>query len=279
MSILVTGATGAIGRLIVAQLHLQGHRVRALSREPSKARLPEGVEVKQGSLSTGELARGALDGVRAVFLFPAEGGVDGFLKQAITAGVEHLVVLSSLAAAQEHARDLRSMSARHHLAIEDSARRSGLETTVLRPGTFANNLLAWAHSIKAAGLVAGPYPRSAQAPIHEADIADVAVAALTGSALRGQTLPMTGPEALAREAQLATIGRALGRALTFHETSPETFASSMERFMSPDIVRMLLDYWSDTSTTPDVVRPVDALTGHPGRTLARWAEDHVTDFR
>lgn len=104
-------------------------------------------------------------------------------------------------------------------------------------------------------------------------------AALMREGHRGATYPLTGPQALTKVEQLQTIGRALGRELKFEECTPESFAVMMGRFMEPAIISMLLDYWSDTVATPDVVRSVEALNGKPGKTLARWAEEHAADFR
>lgn len=278
--VLVTGATGAVGRHLVARLLEAGVPVRALSRQPATAELPPGVEVVQGDLARGELAAGALEGVRQVFVFPAQPGVAAFCAKLAAAGVEHAVVLSSLAAAQEHARDRRSMSATHHLAVEQAVRESGVpQVTVLRPGTFANNLRAWSQPIRAGAPIDLAFPQSAQAPIHEADVAAVAAAVLLDATHRGQTLAMTGPRALTRVEQLETIGRAIGRTIAHREVSAEHFAASMSRFMPPALLTMLVDYWSDTVGAPDVVRPaVEQVCGVPARPLAQWAADHVRDF-
>jgi len=280
MTYLVTGATGAIGRHVVDLLLENGASVRALTRNPERADLPGGVELVAGDLTaTDALPAKTFADVRAAFLFPAEGGIAPFVAQAAEAGVEHLVALSSLAAAEEHARDIGSASNVHHRAVEDAVTASGVEWTLLRPGTFANNLLFWSHAIRQGDVVAGPYAESAQAPIHEADVAAVAVAALTGQGHRGQTYALTGPQALTRRDQLATIGEALGRTLVYEEISPEAFAESIGQFMPAPIVEMMLDYWRDTVDAPDVVRPtVEQVAGRPALTLARWARDHVSDF-
>jgi uncharacterized protein YbjT (DUF2867 family) len=116
------------------------------------------------------------------------------------------------------------------------------------------------------------YSRSeTRPPIHEADVADAAAAVLIDDGHDSQIYAMTGPEALSRIAQMATIGAALGRELTFTEQTPDEFRAEMSQYeVGDDIVKMLLDYWSDTVDTPDVPRPADALTGRPARTLAEW---------
>ncbi|MGD9695417.1 MAG: NAD(P)H-binding protein [Thermoleophilia bacterium] len=275
-AVLVTGATGQVGRHLVAELLAAGAGVRALTRSPESAGLPEGVEVVGGSFS--DLPDGVFDGVDATFVFPADGAGD-FARAAAAAGVRHLVLLSSLAAALEHERDRGSASQVHHAAIEAEVTGSGAAWTILRPGTFAGNLLSWAQPIRYAGGVTGPYPTSAQAPIHEADVAAAAAVALTRPGHEGRIYPMTGPEALSRTDQLAAIGAAIGRDLTFTESTPEEFRAEMAGYgVGEPIIAMLLDYWRDTVDEPDVVRSTEPLTGRPGRTLAEWARDHAADF-
>lgn len=278
MTILVTGGTGPVGRSLITQLLAAGHKVRATRRSAAKP-LPEGAEVVEGDFASGTLPASTFAGVEKAFVFPVQGGVDAFVRQAKANGVSHFVVLSSLAAALEHERDKGSASAVHHLDIERTIADSGVPATILRPGTFALNLLAWAQPLKYGDTVRGPYAGSAQAPIHEADVAAVAAVALTAPGHGGKVYPMTGPEALTRVQQLEAIGAALGRQLHFEETSPEAFSADMGKFMPPPIIKMLLDYWSDTVAAPDVVRPtVEQVTGRKARTLAQWARDHVGDF-
>ncbi len=273
---LITGATGQVGRHIVAGLLGAGHHVRALTRSTHRADLPAAAEVVQGSFDN--LPAGIFDGVTAAFVFPADGAA-AFAQAAATSGVPRLVLLSSLAAAMEHDRDHGSASQLHHTAIEQAVQASGTQWTILRPGTFANNLLTWAQPIRFTGGVRGPYPTSAQAPIHEADVAAAAVAVLTQPGHDGQLYAMTGPQALTRIDQLKAIGDAIGRELTFAEQTPDEFAAEMATYgVGADIVSMLLDYWSDTVDQPDVPRPPDRLIGRPAKTLAEWARDHAADF-
>lgn len=277
-TVLLTGATGTVGRHLVGELLAGGHRVRALTRSPEAAGLPAEVELVAGDLAAVP-PESLFDGVDSAFVFPVA-EVAGFVKAAAAAGVAHLVLLSSLAAALEHERDRGSASQVHHAAIEDAVRAGGTSWTILRPGTFAGNLLSWARPIRFTGGVRGPYPTSAQAPIHEADIAAVAAVALTEPGHAGQHYAMTGPQVLTRVEQLAAIGAAIGRELHFTETTPDEFRTEMRSYgVGDDIVKMLLDHWSDTVETPDVVRPaVRELTGRPARTLAEWARDHAADF-
>lgn len=280
MPYLITGATGSVGRHVVQHLVASGLEVHALSRRPEQAQFPRAVKVFSGDLTTGDLQDGVFDGVKRVFVFPAADDLRPFLDKAQAAGVEHLVVLSSLAAAAESPRDLRSASYRHHRAVEQAVEESDIPYTLLRPGSFANNLLFWSYAIKTMGRVSGPYPQSAQSHIHEADVADAVVTVLTTEGHTGATYALTGPECLTQTEQLTTIGGAIGRELTYDVIRPEQFRQAMRQFMPADIITMLLDYWSDTVAQPDSIRPTFAqLTGQPGRTLARWAADHAAAFQ
>lgn len=245
-----------------------------MTRNASAVDLPREADVVDGSFSA--LPIGLFDDVSAAFVFPADGAAD-FARAA--GSVDRLVLMSSLAAACEHERDRGSASQVHHSAIEEAVRGSGPAWTILRPGTFANNLLTWSQPIRFTGGVHGPYPKSAQAPIHEADVAAAAAAALTQPGHEGRIYPMTGPEALSRVEQVEAIGAAIGQDLRFTEQSPDEFAAEMAQYgVAPSIVKMLLDYWSDTVDEPDVPRPPDELIGRPAKTLAEWARDHAADF-
>jgi uncharacterized protein YbjT (DUF2867 family) len=277
MPYLITGATGPIGQSIVTQLLTLEHDVRIVTRHLDKA--PKGVEAVQGDFTQGNLPPAAFEGVKRVFLFPAQEGVDAFLQQVKAAGVEQIVVLSSLSAMMEFERDKTSWAALHHLAIENAVKALGIPYTFLRPGTFANNLLYWARSIQTTGTVYGPYASSVQAPIHEADIAAVAVLALTQDGHEGKTYPLTGPQALTRREQLNCIGTAIGRQLRFQEIPAEAFQKEMEKYMPLTFIKMNLNYWSDTVTVPDVVLPtVERLISHKAHTLVQWAQDHASAF-
>lgn len=278
MTILVTGATGAVGRHLVATLLERGARVRALTRKPDDATLPDGVDIAAGDLTDAStLGPHVFEGVDRAFVFPVQ-GVEAFVEAAIAAGIHRFTVLSSLAAAREFPRDQGSASQLHHSAVEAAVTEPTDAWTILRPGTFANNLLAWAWQIRSGAPIRAPFLASAQAPIHEYDVAEAAAESLLTDAHLGEVIAMTGPEALTRAEQVATIAKARGREIPVIEITPEEFRAETAQFIPEPVVKMLLDYWSDTVTTPDHPRPVTPITGRPGRTLAQWAADHRADF-
>ncbi len=278
MTILVTGATGAVGRHLVTTLLERGASVRALTRKPDNAALPDGVDVLAGDLTDGStLGPRVFAGVDRAFVFPAH-GVDVFVEAAVAAGIHRFTVLSSLAAALEFPRDRGSASQVHHSAVEAAVTERTDAWTILRPGTFANNLLSWAWQIRSGAPIRAPFLASAQAPIHEYDVAEAAAETLLTDDQLGEAIALTGPEALTRAEQVATIGRALDREIPIIDITPEEFRAETAQFIPEPVMKMLLDYWSDTLTTPDHPRPVTRVTGRPGRTLAQWAADHRADF-
>jgi uncharacterized protein YbjT (DUF2867 family) len=278
MTILVTGATGAVGRHLVSTLLERGARVRALTRKPDPAALPDGVDVVAGDLTEAStLGPSVFEDVDRAFVFPAQ-GVEAVVEAATAAGIHRFTVLSSLAAAQEFPRDRGSASQLHHSAVEAAVTERTDAWTILRPGTFANNLLAWAWQIRSGAPIRAPFLASAQAPIHEYDVAEAAAESLLTDDHLGDVIPMTGPEALTRAEQVATIARALDREIPVIEITPDEFRAEAAQFIPEAVMKMLLDYWSDTLTTPDRPRPVTPVTGRPGRTLAQWAADHRADF-
>jgi uncharacterized protein YbjT (DUF2867 family) len=278
MTVLVTGATGPVGRHLVTTLVERGACVRAVTRKPDDAALPDGVDVVPGDLTEAStLGPHVFEGVDRAFVFPAQ-GVEAFVQAAIAAGVHRFSVLSSLAAASEFPRDRASVSQLHHSAVEAAVTERTEAWTILRPGTFANNLLSWAWQIRSGAPIRAPYLASAQAPIHEHDVAEAAAQSLLTDDHLGDAIAMTGPQALSRAEQVATIGRALGREIPVIEITPDEFRAETAQFIPEPVMTMLLDYWSDTLTTPDRTRPVTAVTGRPGRTLAQWAADHRADF-
>lgn len=280
MKYFITGATGSIGRQIVKQLVEQKSKVVAMCRKPENANLPKEVRVVKGDLTNGNFDKSIFEGVETLFLFPADGDVRPFLIAAKNAGVQHVIALSSLAVSAHFQRDIGSASYIKHLAIENAVREVGIKLTALRPGTFANNLLAWATTIKMTKSVFLPYPDSAQAPIHEADIAECVVILLTQPSKWGKVYELSGPKALIQREQVEKIGQALGVSLDCHKVTPEQFTASVSRFMPAEIIKMLLTYWEETTKLPDNIKTgYTELTGKQGRSFEQWVNDHVGQFR
>jgi uncharacterized protein YbjT (DUF2867 family) len=283
MTILVTGATGQVGRHVVAQLAAVGARVRAMSRRDFAA--PAGVETARGDLL--EPSSLPLSGVRALFLFPEPRTARAVVAAAVAAGVRRIVTLSSGAVTGGLDTDFQ-------LPVEQAVEASGCEWTHLRPGEFASNTLKlWGPSIRAARVVRFHNPDWRGLPIHEADIAAVGVAALSSAGHHGRAYDLTGPARVSAREQVAAISAALGEEVRFEEVTAARcrdllrqqggWAAANADFLtgfasySPAVVPELTpEQWDET------LRPlptVEKVTGSPARTFGEWARDHVADFR
>jgi len=221
MNYLVTGATGDVGSKVVDRLLQRGDRPRVFVRDREKARSRFGdrVDVFIGDLADPASLNPALEGVDALFLvntgpeIPARD--EAAAKTAKAAGVKHLVKLSSMDVAQGLA-----IGAWHERG-EAAIRASGISFTFVQPTGFMSNLMAWATSIKAEGIMRASTGDGRRAFIHSDDIAAVATRALTTREYDGASLPITGPESLSFAEVTTKIGAAIGRRLQFQSISDD----------------------------------------------------------
>ncbi|MEW9532122.1 NAD(P)H-binding protein [Microbispora sp. NPDC049125] len=280
--ILVTGATGNVGRNVVSLLAEAGAPVRALARRPGPLGLPEGVEVVRGDLSVPESLAAPLDGVEAVFLVWPLGTAEAAppVVDAIAARARRVVYLSSMSVREDVERQADPIS-QFHADIERLVDGSPLEWTFLRPCGFATNTLGWAPQIRAGDVVRWPYAGMARPLIHERDIAAVAARALAEKGHEGAAYGLTGPELISQAEQVRAIGEAVGRPLRFEEMPPgEAREHLVAQGWPPAFAEGALRGWAGLMAAPEPVSgAVEELTGAPPRTFRQWAADHAADFR
>jgi uncharacterized protein YbjT (DUF2867 family) len=279
--ILVTGATGNVGRNVVSLLSATGARVRALTRNPATADLPDSVEVVRADLSDPSTLENSLQGVDSVFLMVrALSAPIVPIMELLKKRARRIVFLSS-AAIQDELPVQTNPIGKVHLEIEEEIKQVGLEWTFLRPGAFAANALTWwAPQLRAGDLVSWPYGAAAWAPIHERDIAAVAVRALTEDGHAGKKYYLTGGEVLTQVEQLQAIGEASNRTLRYEELKPDAARQQMSAFVPPFVVDRLLDLWAGMVEKPvPAKRTVEEVTGAPPVTFRQWALEHAGDFR
>jgi len=278
--ILVTGATGTVGRQVVSQLLATDVRVRALTRDPSVANLPDGVDVRRGDLTVPESLVACLDGVDVVVLVWTAGpGAVSTAVDRITEYARRIVFLSSPHQTPHPLFQQPNPLATMHAEIERLIQASDLDWTFLRPGMFAANARSWwAPQIRAGDVVRWPYAEALTAPIHEADIAAVAVSALLDTRHNNADYVLTGPQSLTQREQVEIIGDVIGRSLRFEEISPEEARQELG-FPLP-AVNMLLNAWAAAIGQPALVTStVTDITGNPARSFRDWAIDHVDEFK
>ena len=276
-TVLVTGATGTVGRHVVTALLDAGVRVRALVRNPGAARIPD-VDVVAGDLLAPDDLAGAAAGADAAFLlwpgFDAT-GADGVVA-ALAAHVDHVAYLS----AAELQGDRTGPKDGAWADVEAALRATGVAATFLRAGGFAANTLGWAPAIRAGGAVALPYPAAVRSPVHERDIAEAVATVLVDPSHAGTAYEITGPEQLTMRRQAETIGEALGRAVPVRRQSTAEAEAEMAAVMGWQYASAALAYWATLETSPErTSTDVERVLGRPARTFARWARDHAEDFR
>ncbi|MER6947534.1 NmrA family NAD(P)-binding protein [Nonomuraea sp. NPDC000554] len=274
--ILVTGATGSVGRHVVSSLAEAGLEVRALVRDPGRAALPEGVEVARGDLSSPSTLEPALRDVESVYLMWPRLPVQPGVVDAIARHARRVVYLSTDVPDLEDGEQPTIF----HQEIERQIRKSGLRWTFLRPIDFATNTLGWADQVRQ-GVVRWPYGQASRSLIHERDIAAVAVHVLTSAGHDRAGYVLTGPESLTHAEQVRIIGEAIGREVRWEDLPPETAREQLTAaWGDAEFVAARLKAWAGFVDSPErVTDTVERLLGRPARTFRSWAEEHADDFR
>jgi uncharacterized protein YbjT (DUF2867 family) len=280
--VLVTGATGRVGRAVVDLLLDAGVPVRALThRSEAAATLPASVEVVTGDLTVPESLDAGLRGVGAFFLvWTAPPATVPAVIERLAADASRVVFLSSPHQTPHPFFQQPNPMAQMHADIERLIAAAGLESTILRPGMFASNALSWwAPAIRAGGVVRWPYGAAETAPVDDRDVAAVAARALCEEGLAGGDHVLTGPESLSQAEQVRIIGDVLGRGIEFEELSPDEFRRETAGSWPRPAVDMLLDAWCATMGRPAyVTSAVSEILGAAPRTFRRWVADHAAAF-
>jgi uncharacterized protein YbjT (DUF2867 family) len=279
--VLVTGATGRIGRVVVDQLLAAGVPVRALTRRPPAARLPAGVEVVPGDFTVPESLDAARQGASAVFLvWTAPFTTAPAVVERLAARTGRIVFLSSPHQTAHPFFQQPNPMAVLHADIERLIAATGVPSRIIRPGMLASNALSWwAGPIRDGGVVRWPYGAAETAPIDERDVAAVAARALCEEGHAGRDYVVTGPESLSQAEQVRIIGDAIGRRIHFEELSPEEFRRATADSWPRPAVDMLLAAWGATMGRPAfVTSTVSEVIGSPPRAFRQWAEDHAAAF-
>lgn len=278
MTTLVIGARGSVGRHVLAQLVSAGAPVRASVRDPDAAGLPDSVPVITADLAAPETLPAALAGVRQAFLYATTAnGTAAFADAARAAGVERVVLLSSGSVLLPSARG--NVTAEHHREIERVLAESGLPWTPIRPLVLANNALAWARPVRDTGVVPLLHPEAVTAPVHERDIAAVAVTTLLDPGHPGVSDLLTGPELLSQRRQVELLAAATGRPIRIEELTASQAQHHFERFQPPETATSIVEFITaaargESPATPTARR----VLGREPLPFAQWAAEHVTTF-
>ncbi|TWA92549.1 SDR family oxidoreductase [Bradyrhizobium stylosanthis] len=280
MTILVTGATGRVGRHVVEQLVKRGAKVRVLTRASSKASVPAGVEVAKGDLLDIDALRAAFNGVRTLFLLNAVTG-DEFTQAIITlnvareAGIERVVYQSVF--------DADGAVNVPHFAVKSGAERMlakmGFSATILRPSYFIDNELMIKDVILDHGVYPMPIGSKGVAMVDARDIAEVAAIELirrdrAPGKLPVETINLVGPDTLTGPQVAQIWSEILGRPIAYGGDDPSGFEKNMATFMpkwTAYEMRLMAERYVTDGMIPEA-GDVDRLTRILGRPLHTYRD-------
>ena len=278
--IVVTGATGNVGRPLTRALAEAGQQVTAVSRHA--AAVPDGVRHLAADLAEPAGLEPALAGAKALFLLlsgdlhAAGASPADIIREAEAGGVRRVVLLSTQGVATRPLGATRIAMR----ALEDVLRGSGLEWAILRPGGFASNALWWAESIRTQRVVAAPFGDVGVPIIDPADIAEVAAACLLDDRHNGGVYELTGPEVITPRRQAEAIAAALGSPVRFHELTRDEAKAGMAQSMPAELAEDTLTILGSPNPAELRVSPdVQRVLGRAPRPFADWAARNIAAFR
>jgi uncharacterized protein YbjT (DUF2867 family) len=281
--IFVTGATGTVGREVVAQLLEKNVPVRALTRDPAKARIDSRAAAIGGDISKPETFAKSLRGVDALFSVvfgPNMAAEEAALASAAKdAGVKHIVKLSALGPGGTHGE--RSGIAELHVASEKALAKSGVAWTIVQPTAFMSNVMFQREPIVRLGKIFSNYGDGKLPYIHPRDIAAVAVAALTSRGHEGKAYPITGGEALTMTDVARILSDAIGRKIEYVPVTDEQTAQTFRSHGMPEaIVGALLPFGAivRSGRAAETLPTVRNVLGREPLNFAEWANEHAAAF-
>ena len=282
--ILVTGATGKVGREVVRQLAAENIPARALVRDPTRAsflRLP-GIEIVVGDLAEPATLPAAFGGVERLFLATpaAPDQVElqsNALEAARRAGAQRIVKVSVAGGP-----DAGTQIGRWHWATEKQIEASGLDFTFLRPTLYMQQMCAYAPSIAATGTFSFPVGAGEIAVVDTRDVAAVGVKALTEDGHDRRIYDLTGPEALSYDAMADAISEAIGKRVVFAHVPPEytkkqMLSDGLPRWLVDDMLVLAASFRDGYGAA--VTHTVADVTKQNPRTFRQFARDYAGVFR
>ncbi|MFE9572756.1 SDR family oxidoreductase [Streptomyces sp. NPDC006692] len=278
--IVVTGATGNVGRPLTQALADAGEQVTAVSRRAVE--MPDGVRHVAADLADPAGLAPALDGAKALFLLLSgelhapDARPTDIIDLAAASGVRRIVLLSSQGVSTRPTGPSRVAMR----AVEDALRGTGLDWAVVRPGGFASNAFAWAESVRTRQTVAAPFGDVGVPVVDPADIAEVAAACLLDDRHTGGVFELTGPEVITPRQQAETIAAALGTPVRFHELTREEAKAAMTRIVPAELADDTLDIIGDPTPAELRISPdVKRVLGRSPRPFNSWLTRNIAAFR
>ncbi|MET9318281.1 NAD(P)H-binding protein [Kribbella sp. NPDC003505] len=283
MSVVVTGATGVVGRPIVRALKDQGVSVRAVARSVGAFAGVQGVDEVAADLSRPETLAPALQGASALFVHPRAVGESAGKLMALAAehGIQRVVVLSAMNVDDDPVYQPSRLNGDRNKEVEEAVIGSGLPWVAVRASSFATNVVGmFAAQIRAGDVVRGPYGNFAESLLHEADLAAVIARGLLDDDLDGRKVQATGPQSLTHEQMVAVIAEVTGRQLRFEEVRPQVAAQGLiaHGLPEPFVIALMERYERGVGRPADVTDEVAQILGRRSLTFADWVVDHADAF-
>jgi uncharacterized protein YbjT (DUF2867 family) len=273
--ILVTGATGNVGRELVRDLVSRGVAVRAAARRERAMPQSAGVEVVSVDLSDRQTLMPALIDVDQVFLLGTFATPE-LLAHLGAAGVEHVVLLTSRCVIGGRSDNAIT---RMWLDAEAAVKASAIASTILRPSGFQSNVLRWLPQLRKGDVVRAPWPDVPIAAVDPADIAAVAATVLTEPGHARTAAALSGPQPLTPGEQVKTLARVLERPLRYEPLSEEQARTEMQADTPEDFIDAFFRFFSDGEFDDSgVLDTVRRITGHQPRTFEQWVRAHADAF-
>jgi uncharacterized protein YbjT (DUF2867 family) len=279
--ILVSGATGKVGRSVVTNLLERGAPVRALVRDPQNTDLPSRAEIAVGHYDRFETVAPALVGARGLFLMAPVQALAAHTAKMVAAAkqadVRKIVLLSSLSVEMDHGNAYRA----EHEAAEALVKGSGCDWTILRAGELASNTLSWAKSIRSSRTVRPFVRNDASARIDPFDIGAVAAEAFYGKGHSKRTYALTGSEATTPQQCTEILGELLGVELQFSQMSDEEANNAWVALFgdTPQARQLIATLREPNLPWLGVRDTTSTLLRRPARTYRQWAAANIGHFR
>ena len=279
--ILVTGATGSIGSVLIENLTKAGASVRALVRDKSKGRALKdaGVELAIGDLSRPETLDAAFAGVSKVYLITPlnenqyELASNG-LAAAKRSGKPHVVRSSGMIPEPFE----ESRVGRHQVQIENDLKSSGLPYTILKPHLFMQTTMIAAQTVKSEGAIYMPLKEGKIAMIDVRDVAAAAAEVLTSEGHEGKTYELTGPVAISFHDVAAALSEALGKPVKYVDVPPKAAKEFLLGMGSQSGSWAQISSSSRNSAREVVTRSPETLKSSPGTPLVRTRSSRRTSL-
>jgi uncharacterized protein YbjT (DUF2867 family) len=278
MRVLVTGGTGTVGSQVVHALLARGVEVSVLTRDPAKARVPDGVTVVGGNLTDIQTIKSVFRGVDGVFLLnmvgPTESHEALLSLTAMRGSATHVVYLSVHQA--DRAAFLPHFGAK--VGVEAGLQASGLKYTVLRPDNFFQNDYWFKDALLQHGVYPQPLGQVGTSRVDVRDIADAAAIAFTTDGHDGQVYDLVGPEVVTGPGTAAVWSEVLQRPIAYGGDDMDAWEaqalSMLPDYMAFDFRHMYEHFQTKgLKASPDAVARLTALLGRPPRSFRAFAEE------